>query len=275
MRRHREGGRVAPWVAGLIFVVIVAVFSFEVFTHANPFSSTYELKATFANAPNVRPTPPVRIAGVEVGKVKKVEAAGADSTAATITMEIKDRGLPIHKDAYLKLRPRIFLEGNFFVDLQPGSPSAPALKSGSTIGLGQTDGPVQLDQVLTSLQADPRASLQSLIQGYGQAINGDPAPGEDAANDADPSTRGEKASKSLNDSLNYSGEALRGTALVNQALLGTEPHDLSKLIAGLQKTSAKLVSRESSLKDLITNFNTTTAAFASESSNLRQTIALL
>src|SRR3954449_13600424 len=156
MRRHREGGRVAPWVAGLIFVVIVAVFSFEVFTHANPFSSPYELKATFANATNVRTNSPVRIAGVEVGKVKKVEAAGSDSTAATLTMEIKDSGLPIHKDAYLKIRPRIFLEGNFFVDLSPGSPTAPELDSGKTVGMVQTDGPVQIDQVLTTLQKDTR-----------------------------------------------------------------------------------------------------------------------
>jgi phospholipid/cholesterol/gamma-HCH transport system substrate-binding protein len=274
MRRGHKS-RVSNTVAGLIFVVIVAIFTFEVFTHANPFASPYELKATFANATNVRTNSPVRIAGVEVGKVKKVEAAGPDSTAATLTMEIQDRGLPIHKDAYLKLRPRIFLEGNFFVDLQPGSPSAPTLKSGATIGMGQTDGPVQLDQVLTSLQKDPRQNLQSLIQGYGAAINDDPAPGEDEKFDADPSTRGEKASKSLNDSLKYSGAALQGTALVNQALLGTQPHDLSKLIAGLQKTTAKLNTRESALKDLITNFNTTMAAFASESGNLRQTIALL
>ena len=34
-------------------------------------------------------------------------------------MEIEDKGLPIHKDATLKIRPRIFLEGNFFVDLSP------------------------------------------------------------------------------------------------------------------------------------------------------------
>ena len=42
---------------------------------------------------------------------------------ATVKMEIKDKGLPLHEDATLKVRPRIFLEGNFFVDIQPGSPS--------------------------------------------------------------------------------------------------------------------------------------------------------
>src|ERR1051325_4925270 len=151
MRRGQKKG-IAPWVAGLIFILVVGVFTFEVFTHANPFSHPYELKGTFANATNVRTNSPVRIAGVEVGKVTKVEAAGPDSTAATITMEIQDRGLPIHKDAYLKLRPRIFLEGNFFVDLQPGSPSAPVLDDGAMVPANQTDAPVQFNDLLAALQ---------------------------------------------------------------------------------------------------------------------------
>ena len=137
----------------------------------------------------------------------------------------------------------------------------------------QTDSPVQIDQVLTSLQTDTRANLQKLLKGYGDAIYGDPAPGED--DDADPSAKGERASKSLNDSLDYSVGALKGTALVNKALLGAEPHDLSKLIAGTQRTMAKLGTREETLKDLITNFNRTTAAFAAEQGSLRRTIALL
>jgi phospholipid/cholesterol/gamma-HCH transport system substrate-binding protein len=272
MRRgHRN--RISAPLAGGIFFALVVIAVFFVFTKANPFASPYELKGTFANATNIRTNSPVRIAGVEVGKVTKVEPAGDDSTAATLTMTISDRGLPIHKDAYMKIRPRIFLEGNFFVELSPGSPSAPELESGSTVGLVQTDGPVQIDQVLTTLQADTRKNFQNLLQGYGDSIYGDPAPGEDA--DQDPSTKGERAAKSLNDSLTYSPGALRGTALVNQALLGLEPHDQSKLIAGLQRTSTKLASRQESLKDLITNFNRTTAAFAAEEGNLRQTIHLL
>jgi phospholipid/cholesterol/gamma-HCH transport system substrate-binding protein len=271
-RRGYRRGMSAP-LAGAIFVVIVVAVCVFVFTQWNPFANPYELKATFANATNIRTKSPVRIAGVEVGKVTKIEPAGKDSTAATLTMEINDGGLPIHKDAYMKIRPRIFLEGNFFVELQPGSPGSPELKSGSTVGLTQTDGPVQIDQVLTTLQKDVRGNLQNLIKGYGDSIYGDPAPGED--DDQDPDVQGERASQALNDTLDTSPGALRGTAQVNQALLGTQPHDLSKLIAGTQKTSAKLVSRESALKDLITNFNRTTAAFADEQSNLRQTIALI
>jgi hypothetical protein len=134
---------------------------------------------------------------------------------------------------------------------------------------------VQFDQILTALQSDSRRSLQVLIQGFGNALDGQPLPGEDRANGADKSTVGETAAKSLNDSLKTAPKALKGTAIVNQALLGTEPDDLAKLIAGTQKVTAALSTNEATLQDLITNFNRTTAATASEAGNLRQTIHLL
>ena len=67
----------------------------------------------------------MRIAGVNVGKVIGVERDG-DATEVTFTVD--DAGRPIHEDAFAAIRPRIFLEGNFFVDLDPGSPSAPELR---------------------------------------------------------------------------------------------------------------------------------------------------
>ena len=62
---------------------------------------------------------------------------------------------------------------------------------------------------------------------------------------------------------------------MNQATLGTETHDLSKLIAGQQKVFTALSSREGQLKDLVTNFNITMAALASQSSNLSETVRQL
>ena len=67
---------------------------------------------------------------------------------AVVTMRIQDKGRRSTRDAQLKIRPRIFLEGNFFVDVSPGSPSAPELADGETIPVNQTATPVQLDQVL-------------------------------------------------------------------------------------------------------------------------------
>jgi phospholipid/cholesterol/gamma-HCH transport system substrate-binding protein len=273
--RRRTTREATTFGAGAITVMLILVACFVVFGHVNPFRHPYKLNAQFANAASIQQNSPVRIAGVNVGKVTGITRSGGDSTAAKVEMEIEKQGLPIYKDAEAKIRPRIFLEGNFFVDLQPGTPGAKKLHSGGTIPVAQTAAPVQFDQVLTSLQSDTRTDLQKLIQGFGGALDDKPAPGEDKANGADKSTVGKTAAQSLNASIKYAPRAFRGTAEVNQALLGTQNHDLARLIAGTQKVMAALDTNEASLQDLITNFNTTTGAFASQAGNLRQTIHLL
>ncbi len=82
-------------------------------------------------------------------------------------MEIENGGLPIHADATVKIRPRTFLEGNWFVELKPGSPSSPTVSSGYTIPISQTSDPVQLDQVLDALNSDTRENLQNFLIGFG------------------------------------------------------------------------------------------------------------
>jgi phospholipid/cholesterol/gamma-HCH transport system substrate-binding protein len=267
---RRRRSRISPFGAGLIVVVIVLIVTYLVFTNDIPFTRPFQIKAVVANAVNLKARSPVRIAGVSVGQVEDVKRAGGDSTASVVTMDINSNGQPIYKDAELKVRPRIFLEGNFFVDLQPGTPGAPKLHDGDTIPITQTAGPVQLDQVLTALQSNTRDNLQTLIRGYGAALDGKPLPGEDRTQVR--AVRGLTAAQALNRSLNYSPQALRGIAIVNQASLGEDMHDLSRLIAGQQKVAAALSVNDQSLEDLVTNFNRTTAAFAAEQTNLRSSI---
>src|SRR6185436_3007101 len=243
--RTRPGyGRFSAFQAGLIALVLILIVTFLAFTKDIPFTTPYELKARFENAPPILKGQAVRIAGVDVGKVSKVEAVSDGSPAVTVTMKLKDGALPIHRDARVKVRPRIFFEGNLFFDVHPGTPSSPELDSGSTIPASQTSAPVQIDQVLGTLKTDTRKDLQKLLVGYGGALNGQPLPGEDA--DQDSSTKGETDGKSLHDSLQYSAGALRGGAVVNQALLGVEAHDLSKLIGAQQKVFAALDTHEGS-----------------------------
>ena len=263
----------SPVVIGLIALAVVCVLVFLGFTKDIPFTRPYEVNAVFASANSIRPGSPVRIAGVDVGKVQEVKAEeGTD--AAVVVLQIDDDGLPLHTDARAKIRPRIFLEGNFFVDLEPGSPSAPELEKGGTIKVTQTATPVQLDQVLTSLQSDTRQDLKDVLEALAIALNSKPTAAEDAQ--AHPSTRGETAAESFNDAYDYIPEAERTTAQVLEAFLGTEPgRDLPRLLDGGARTAAALIRNENALRGLITNFNATMAAFASESGNLRRSIAEL
>ena len=269
-RARRHTPRRSNAFVGLAAVILAAIILFFGFTKHIPFTHGYLLKAQFESANTIRPNSPVRIAGVEVGKVKKVEALQG-TNAALLTLELKKSALPIHEDATAKIRPRIFLEGNFFVDLKPGTPGSPQLHSGDTLKITQTATPVQLDQVLTSLQSDSREDLVALLDGLSTALNSKPTAAEDA--NASPLARGQSAAQSFNDALNDIPAGEKSTAQVLEALLGTQPaDDIPRLIRGTARTSQELDRYENQLKDLITNFNDTTATFASESDNLRATI---
>jgi phospholipid/cholesterol/gamma-HCH transport system substrate-binding protein len=268
---RRIGWRPSNALIAVIFIVVFTVGPYLAFTGHVPFTSYgYTVKATFANSANIATNSPVRIAGVDVGKVIGSER---DGDATTVTLTVDGAGRPIHDDAFAAIRPRIFLEGNFFVELDPGSPSAPELDSGGTIPVSRTATAVQLDEVLTALQAPVRADLSRLLESYGKALNRKPTPAEDL--DQLPEVKGISGAEALNKAFRYGGAAGRYSAQVTNALLGTEPNDLSRLVASAGQSFGALASREADLQGLITNFDTFTGALAAQSDNLAETIRLL
>jgi phospholipid/cholesterol/gamma-HCH transport system substrate-binding protein len=243
--------------AGILALAVLGVLTYFGFTKANPFANPYELRAVFDNVTNLKPRSPVRIAGVEVGKVVKIDPVTEGEGAARVTMELKDKALPIHKDAQLKIRSRIFLEGNFFVDIRPGSPTAPELENGATIPIQQTAAPVQFGQLLSVLQQDVREDLQTFLREYSKGLSG-------------------KGARGFNQSIRYWEGAYRDSSLANDATLGQDPdRDVQRMLRGQARTFRALVRAEESLKDLVTDFNTTAAAFAAEDAALERSVPAL
>lgn len=261
--------RLPNWVLGLIAVAIVLVALFLAFTRSVPWGGGTEVTAVFNSAQNLRVNSPVRIAGVEVGKVTGVEpldpgsagegTASSATTGAVVTMELDDAGLPLKEDARFTLRPRLFLEGNLFVDVRPGSPSSPVVDPGDyTFPPSQTANTVQLDQILTSaFQADVRRDLQVFLDQFGTAL-------VDAG--------GARSLRTLNE---VSPGAFRYTSEVNQALLGERPHDLSSLVVNLGRVVRGLGADQPALQDLITNLRIASGSFAQQSAPLEAAIAEL
>ncbi len=279
MREHR-GQRLPSWVIGLALVFVLAIASYLAFSKQLPWGDRFEIKAVFASAQSLRPSSPVRIAGVDVGEVTQVEpltsaesegtVAASDAisakTAATrssgeqaavVTMELDDSALPLHTDATFKLRPRLFLEGNYFVDLEPGSPNADRIGDGHTFPVNQTAYSVQLDQVLTTLQGDVRADLQTFLNQFGNALTK------------------YGGSQGFRELYRSSPGAFKYTSQVNQALLGTEPGDLSGTIKGLDRVVVGLGRNERSLQDLVTNFRVFAGSFAAQDRALARAIEVL
>jgi hypothetical protein len=204
---------------GGIVAAIIVVATFFAFTKANPFADPFEVRAAFRTANDLRPGSQVRIAGITVGKVKEIEGLGEGRSGALVTIEVQKRGLPLHKDTTMKVRPRIFLEGNFFVDVSPGSPSAPLLEDGDMVPVTQTAAPVGFGQLLEALQSDTREDLKTFLREYGRGVEGEGARG-------------------FNRSIRWWKPAYRESAVVNDALRGRNGDDLHKYVAGARRVAA-------------------------------------
>ena len=255
MRRNQKKGLSLATI-GLIVLAVTVVGTYLAFTKEIPFRSYYEVDAVVKTANQLKAGTFVRIAGVNVGEVVKVERIGGGEPAARIRMRLTDKARPIHKDARLKIRPRIFFEGNFFVDLSPGSPSAPELDDGETIPIENTSGPVQFDQVLGTLQADTRKDLKTLLAELRKGLDDG---GAEAINRTIPNWEG----------------AYKGSAIVNEATLGLREHDLSGYLAGAAKVSEGLDRNASQLQSLITDLRITAGAFAERDGELERALGEL
>jgi phospholipid/cholesterol/gamma-HCH transport system substrate-binding protein len=256
--RHSRRGGITPLKAGILALTVIAVLAFFGFTKFNPFSNPFELKAVVSDARNLQTRSTVRIAGVDVGQVTKVEPIRESAPAARVTMELEDEALPLREDAELKIRPRIFLEGNYFVDLDPGSPSAPELEDGDSIPRSQTASAVSTYEVLAVLRSDVRTDLQSLLYEFGtRGLGGGGAEG-------------------FNRAVPYFLPAYRRSALANDALLGEDPdRDQQRLLRGQQRTLDALAADPEALRELVTDLNTTVGALAREDAALEASVPAL
>jgi len=249
MTRRRSDQLVAT--AMLLGLLAVGYFAFQ---PGLPFSGGYRAKALVASSNQLRGGAPVRISGVDVGKVTETEAGPGNTTV--LVMEIDERARPLRRDATVRIRPRLFLEGGFYVELQPGTPDAPELESGQTLPLNQSAGPVQLHQLLSVFEQPIRESLRS---GVGELATG-------------LSDGGAKGLRRVAPNL---APALRDLAIVADAAQGSEADDVSRLIASAGRVTSALASDSRALADLVTNLRVTADALSADDSALAESIAEL
>ena len=205
----------------VIFLLIITIGPYLAFTKHIPFTSYgYEVKATFANGVNISQ----KLAGPD-RRGRSRQSDRASNATATRPRSPSPSTAPAGRsttDAFAEIRPRIFLEGNFFIELDPGSPSAPEMDSGGTIPVSHTSTAVQLDEILTALQSPVRADLGRLLEGFGTALNA----AADRRRRRDPAPRGagaRAAAKRSTACFKYGGDAGRYGAQVTNAFLGTSP----------------------------------------------------
>jgi phospholipid/cholesterol/gamma-HCH transport system substrate-binding protein len=134
------------------------------------FRSYYVVRAQFATASAVSAGQgeAVTIAGVPVGSVGAVRLVGGH---AEVTMDIDKQDAPIYADATVLLRERTPLK-DMYLSLDPGTPGAGQVPDGGSLGLAHTQPDVDVDQILSSLDADTRTYLLLALSGGAGALAG-------------------------------------------------------------------------------------------------------
>ena len=237
------------FVAGCFGVLL---FLWLAFGGSSPMKAKqYEIRADFPEAQSLAVQADVRIAGVNIGKVRKKELnKSGNSTRAWLSIEPKYA--PLAGDTKAVLRQKSLL-GETYVELTPGSADAPKIKDDQLLP-GKVEGTVELDEILTIFDKDTKAAFRAWIK------------------DAALSTR-EGGGQDLNAALgNLSGFATDGADVLG--VLDDQEEALSLFIRNTGVVFGALNERSGQLRALIQNSHQTFSATAEAQDGLAETFAV-
>jgi phospholipid/cholesterol/gamma-HCH transport system substrate-binding protein len=127
----------------------------------------YQFKASFAEATQLAQEADVRISGVTVGKVKKIELGDDGRTEATI--ELEEKYAPPPSDSRAILRQKTLL-GETYVEMTPGTRGAPKLNEGDKLATRNVQSTVELDEIFRSFDKKTRQAFQVWQQEVAEGI---------------------------------------------------------------------------------------------------------
>jgi phospholipid/cholesterol/gamma-HCH transport system substrate-binding protein len=239
-------------VAGALVIAGYVLYHQPAFTFGQ---SYYSVRAQFASSAAVTPGQgqAVTIAGVQVGEVGDVRLVDG---RAVVTMNIFHQYAPIYRDATVLLRPRTPLK-DMYLALDPGTRQAGAVPDGGLLSSASTSPDIDLDQILSSLDADTRSYLLLLLSGGAQAFR-------------DPAT----TVVALRGTLKRFAPLDRDTRSF-ATLLAARSGNLRLAIHNLQRVATSLGAVDGQLASLIVASNANFSAISSQNANLEAGLTLL
>ncbi len=143
----------------LVSILVLVLFFFKM----GKFDFTkkgYNIGVTFNYAGGIAENSPVRLLGIKIGKVEKIDIKYGDETKVHLTLWV-DQSAKLKTDARASVSA-LGIMGEKHIELNPGSNSAPALAEGGTI-VG--DDPFQMEALTKNgqeLMTDLRATLVNI-----------------------------------------------------------------------------------------------------------------
>ena len=248
------------FLAIIALFVIAGIVSVVILTHQRvtlpgwvPVIGTdfYEFNGEFSTAQAVTPGQgqSVNVAGMKVGEIWVDLRDGR----AVLRLRLDDKTVHVHRDATMLLRPKTGLK-DMTVELDPGSNRAPRLPEDGTIPVNQTQPDVNLDELLSALDADTRSYLQVLLNAGAEGLKG----------------RGDD----LGDTLRAFKPAARYLRQINEQL-ATRRANVKRVIHNLSLITNELGTKDDQLARFVDSSNAALAVFAGQEANIRATLRAL
>ena len=244
------------------FLAVIALFVLAVGTAAYILANerlrfpvvqekAFRLKVELPNAQAVTPGQgqTVRVAGVEVGQIGKVELEDGNAVV-NLDIEPKYRGL-IRRDATALLRSKTGVK-DMFLEVDPGD--GRPLSENGRIEVENSAPDINPDEFLSALDADTRDYLRLLVSGAGKGLRG----------------RG----SDLQETFARFGPLHRDLARVSRAV-ARRRHNLRRLVHNYGVLVRELGSSDQLLTRLVRSSNETLGAFADENQSISTAVARL
>jgi phospholipid/cholesterol/gamma-HCH transport system substrate-binding protein len=211
----------------------------------------YEVKVPVREAGALTAESDVRISGVSVGKVKRVESS--DEGLAEATIELESAYAPIGEDTQVSIRQKTLL-GETYMELAPGSRDAPKVPEGGSLDPARVSDSVQLDEVIRAFSPRTRVAFQQWMQNQAIGMRG----------------RGDDLSAAIGNLEPFSSEA-------NQVLriLDSQKLAVRELISNGGEVLSALSERRGQLRGLVQNADTVFTTTARRNRHLKETFAIL
>jgi virulence factor Mce-like protein len=202
----------------------------------------YQFKIAFPEVSQLATQSDVRVAGVEIGKVVKVERRSDPAAPVIATLEIDREYAPISSDAKAQLRNKTIL-GQTYVELTLGRKTGRRIPDGGLLDQRRVGDLVDLDEILNTLDPYTRKAYRTWQQGVSKAVD----------------DRGDE----LNDTIGNLPEFVESGADLF-AVLDENRQALSALVRNTGVVFGALTERERQLRRLIENSDTVFTAIQSE-----------
>jgi phospholipid/cholesterol/gamma-HCH transport system substrate-binding protein len=212
----------------------------------------YRFVVSFKEAGQLAQEADVRISGVSVGKVKAIDP-DPETGASDATIQLDERYAPLPSDTRAMLRQKTLL-GETYVELTPGTASAPALPEGGHLPAGQVAPTVELDEIFRAFDPRTREAFRVWMDQLAVANEG----------------RGADVNASFGELAPFAED----TNTLLRILTAQQP-TVRRLVADTGTVFAALSERDGQLRSLIDNANRVFATTAARDRQLADTFRVL